>query len=67
MKVRALQNILYNGAVYAKGTEFEIDECTGAISLKYNKIEKLQGGDVAEPEIEEGEPAEGLPPLKKKK
>lgn len=66
MKVKALQNILYNGAVYSKNTVFEMDECTAAISSKYSKIEVLNGGGVAE-EIEEGDDVKGLPPVKKKK
>ena len=66
MKVRAKVNLLYDGKIYKEGTEFEMDDVSVGIAGKYGKIEKLQGGD-AEPEIDEGEPVDGLPPLPKKK
>lgn len=65
MNVKAKMNILYAGQIFRAGEIFDMDECTAAISLKYGKIEKLEGG--TEPELDEGDAVEGLPPLKKKK
>ena len=60
MKVRAKKNVIFNGKIYNTGAILDIEPAIFNEKL----FEKLQ--DVAEPEIEEGEPAEGLPPLKKK-
>lgn len=64
LKVKALQNILYKGAVYPKDTVFEMDEVSVGIAGKYGKIEKLDGGA---DEPVEGDVVKGLPPLKKQK
>lgn len=61
MQVKAKVNILYKGEVYEAGRIFEMDDCTAAVNEKYGKVIILGGGAVEE--VEEFEPAEGLPDL----
>ena len=63
MKVKAKMKLLYDGKIYDAGTIFDMDDCTAAISAKYNKIEFLDEVETAD----ELESVEGLPPLTKKK
>ena len=64
MKVKALQKILYAGEIYKAGTVLDMDNCTAAISAKYNKVKILEEAAAADDD-DEMEIVAGLPPLKK--
>lgn len=68
MKAVALKPILYNGRIYDKGEEFEIDEVSFYVRLKRGDI-KTESGEAVEEELVNV--TEGLPeldelPVKKK-